>query len=470
MAFRSKRRCSTIATALEGHFPRFSCAIMLLDPETLDAAGRRRAEPRPRASSRCSTARRSSATACSCGAAAVLREPVYVRDVATDDRWIDHRDVAAGARPARVVVDPDRRERRRRGARHARRVRGRAAPPRRGAPADLLPARAARVDRDRAQGVRGAARAPVDARPAHRAAEPPAVPRPARPGDRALPAHEVERRRGVPRPRPLQEHQRQPRPRRRRRAARRGGAQARGGDPARRHRCPVRRRRVHDPVRGPARATSARELAVEIAERLLTTRHPPDGRARHRDVRRRERRHRARDVGRRAPRGDCSATPTPRCTTPRSRGAVASRCSTTRCARARSPRTRPRTRCTARSSAASSASSSSRSSGCPTRGASAPRRLLRWQHPERGLIGPSEFIPLAEETGLIVQMGWWVIEEAARHAARWQLEQSEPFQVVGEPLGPPARAARSRRSRRRGDRADRASSRRACASRSPRAC
>jgi diguanylate cyclase (GGDEF)-like protein len=55
--------------------------------------------------------------------------------------------------------------------------------------------------------------------------------------------------------------------------------------------------------------------------------------------------------------------------------------------------------------------------------------LLRWQHPERGLIGPAEFIPLAEETGLVVQMGWWVIEEAAQHAARWQLEQTEPFQV-----------------------------------------
>ncbi len=55
--------------------------------------------------------------------------------------------------------------------------------------------------------------------------------------------------------------------------------------------------------------------------------------------------------------------------------------------------------------------------------------LLRWQHPDRGLIGPSEFIPLAEETGLVVQMGWWVLEEAARNAARWQLEQKEPFQV-----------------------------------------
>ena len=55
--------------------------------------------------------------------------------------------------------------------------------------------------------------------------------------------------------------------------------------------------------------------------------------------------------------------------------------------------------------------------------------LIRWQHPERGLIGPAEFIPLAEETGLIVQMGCWVLEEAARNAARWQLEHSEPFQV-----------------------------------------
>jgi diguanylate cyclase (GGDEF)-like protein len=56
--------------------------------------------------------------------------------------------------------------------------------------------------------------------------------------------------------------------------------------------------------------------------------------------------------------------------------------------------------------------------------------LLRWQHPERGLLSPVEFIPLAEETGLVVQMGWWVLDEAARNAARWQLEQSEPFQVA----------------------------------------
>jgi EAL domain-containing protein (putative c-di-GMP-specific phosphodiesterase class I) len=46
--------------------------------------------------------------------------------------------------------------------------------------------------------------------------------------------------------------------------------------------------------------------------------------------------------------------------------------------------------------------------------------LLRWRHPERGVVSPLEFIPLAEETGLIVPIGRWVVQEATRQAAAWQ--------------------------------------------------
>jgi len=42
--------------------------------------------------------------------------------------------------------------------------------------------------------------------------------------------------------------------------------------------------------------------------------------------------------------------------------------------------------------------------------------LLRWQHPRRGMLGPEEFIPVAEETGLIRELGWWNLREACRQS------------------------------------------------------
>ncbi|MBV9606017.1 MAG: EAL domain-containing protein [Solirubrobacterales bacterium] len=54
----------------------------------------------------------------------------------------------------------------------------------------------------------------------------------------------------------------------------------------------------------------------------------------------------------------------------------------------------------------------------------AEEALVRWEHPRRGLVGPSEFVPLAEETGLILSLGEYVLQEACRQACRWEARRA----------------------------------------------
>lgn len=61
--------------------------------------------------------------------------------------------------------------------------------------------------------------------------------------------------------------------------------------------------------------------------------------------------------------------------------------------------------------------------------------LIRWQHPERGLLAPGEFIAAAEKSGLIIELGEWVLREACRQVAYWHSSGCEPF-VISVNLSP----------------------------------
>jgi diguanylate cyclase (GGDEF)-like protein len=52
--------------------------------------------------------------------------------------------------------------------------------------------------------------------------------------------------------------------------------------------------------------------------------------------------------------------------------------------------------------------------------------LIRWNRPDGGIVGPIEFIPLAEETGMIVPLGWWVLDESCRQFSDWLAKGSNP--------------------------------------------
>ena len=62
--------------------------------------------------------------------------------------------------------------------------------------------------------------------------------------------------------------------------------------------------------------------------------------------------------------------------------------------------------------------------------ANAVEALVRWQHPTRGRVPPTEFIGVAEETGLMPSIGAWVLNEACRQVAVWNIEQGQQIRVA----------------------------------------
>ena len=166
-------------------------------------------------------------------------------------------------------------------------------------------------------------------------------------------------------------------------------------------------------IAGPADAgTLAEKIGTAIAEPL---RHRPRRRRRHR-----QHRHRADDRGDQHRRPTSWCRPISRSIAPRTTAATAiastTPTSTGRCTRACCWRAS----CRWPSRAASSSCSISRRSQIATGRIVGLEAHVRWNHPSRGIIKPSVFIPIAERTGTILAVGEWVLDEACRQLRLWQ--------------------------------------------------
>ena len=216
------------------------------------------------------------------------------------------------------------------------------------------------------------------------------------------------------RPRPLQGAQRRARPpRRRRRAAPRSARACAASLRDGRHPRPPRRRRV----RGAARRARARprRSAVKIA-RALDEPLPGRGHRRSRSARASASRVFP-EHGRDAEHAACGA-PTWRCT--RRRPAQRPRVLRPRAATATRATGWSSSAAARRHPSASSSSTTSRWSTSRTGAVTGVEALVRWQHPERGLLAPGEFLPLAEQTGLMRQLTDHVLETALAQGAQWR--------------------------------------------------
>ena len=250
--------------------------------------------------------------------------------------------------------------------------------------------------------------------------------------------HERHVRRAVRRPRPVQGGERHARPHGRRPAARRGRAPDPGRGARDRHRRASRRRRVRRAVRGhrrraPRDATSPSASSRRCRRRSVsatTTSHvsasigialsadgteTADALLANADIAMYRAKEQRPELLRAVRRGDAAVGHD----AGRARDRAAPRGAARRAAAVLPADHRSRHR---RRSAAS-------------------RRCVRWERPGFGLVAPDEFIPTAEETGLIIDIGAWVLDEACRHAAAWcaTVARAAP-RHRGERLQPPTRS------------------------------